>query len=250
MEWKEIIDYPDYRINEEGQVESKLSGEWRAVRPSLSKYGYWVLNLRGPDKQKKMQRLHRLVCRAFNGEAPVGKDDVNHIDGDKSNCHRKNLEWCTRGENNRHALKNELSPNQATVGVIVRKPFTGEILEFEFRKDVVRHFGLNEYKLEKLMSSYPHAVLEFQGEYYSFEPVYRESSKLRPGTVSVRVKDYRTGEIFTAESIRLASIRTGVNRFRLDRYLKRGQITSGYVFKLVEDLTPWPEYSQEEVRAS
>ncbi len=250
IEWKQVPSHPDYRISEDGYIESKMSGEWLPMRQSLSHYGYWVLNLRTPERKVVQHKVHRLVCLAFNGPMSEGKEDVNHKDGDKNNNHRSNLEWCSRGSNSRHALKNGLRSNQATVDVIVHNDSLGQVQSFEFRHDVTRHFGLNEYKLEKLMAGFPHLTMAFEGQLFRFEPLYRESSSGNRLAIPIRVKNYLTGEEFTSESVRLASIRTGINRFRLDKYLKRGTITSGHCFKLADDRSSWPDYSYEEAKAS
>lgn len=49
-------------------------------------------------------RAHRAVAEMFVPKVE-GKDDVNHIDGDKQNNHYTNLEWVTPGENNIHAIR-------------------------------------------------------------------------------------------------------------------------------------------------
>jgi hypothetical protein len=51
--------------------------------------------------------IHRMVAEAFIPN-PHGYSEVNHIDGDKSNNHVSNLEWCSRSYNIKHALKKGL----------------------------------------------------------------------------------------------------------------------------------------------
>ncbi len=45
------------------------------------------------------QRVHRLVCETFHGPAPVGKNQVDHIDEYKDNNAAKNLRWVSASEN-------------------------------------------------------------------------------------------------------------------------------------------------------
>lgn len=48
--------------------------------------------------------IHRMVATAFC-DNPNGYNEVNHIDGNKSNNQAINLEWCTKSYNGKHAYK-------------------------------------------------------------------------------------------------------------------------------------------------
>lgn len=56
------------------------------------------------DGVQKYKMIHRLVAEAFL-EHPVGKDYVNHKDGNKHNNRIDNLEWVTQKENIEHCIK-------------------------------------------------------------------------------------------------------------------------------------------------
>lgn len=109
-EWRDIPGYEGlYLVSNLGRVRSlPRNGNYMrksltdAMRPS-SANGYQILILKkgGTIATKS---VHRLVMLAFAG-APVDGQEVNHIDGDKSNNHLTNLEYCTRGENISHAHK-------------------------------------------------------------------------------------------------------------------------------------------------
>lgn len=70
--------------------------------------GYKIVTL-GSRTCKKTFLVHRLVAECFKSEHKTIKCNcVNHIDGDKTNNHIDNLEWCSRTENNRHAHRTGL----------------------------------------------------------------------------------------------------------------------------------------------
>lgn len=72
------------------------------MKGSLNSHGYPHVNLKRNGVIDK-RKVHRLVADAFIPKVP-GKDHINHKDGDKTNSHPDNLEWCTPLENVRHSI--------------------------------------------------------------------------------------------------------------------------------------------------
>jgi len=61
---------------------------------SSDKYGYRQIRFRG-----KFYKVHRMVCRAFNGLPPADKPFVDHINRVKSANFASNLRWVSIKEN-------------------------------------------------------------------------------------------------------------------------------------------------------
>lgn len=57
------------------------------------------------DGTQRFYFRHRLVMICFNYRDDYKDFQVNHIDGNKINNARENLEWCTNQENRIHAVK-------------------------------------------------------------------------------------------------------------------------------------------------
>lgn len=95
---KAIENYPEYTINELGEV--KHNG--KIIKPCDNGRGYLKVFVVTPDGRKSI-RIHRLVAEAFLPN-PDGLPVVNHIDGNKYNNRASNLEWVTHQQNTAHWL--------------------------------------------------------------------------------------------------------------------------------------------------
>ena len=69
-----------------------------------NQYFFVILKI---ENKRISKKVHRLVAQAFI-DNPNNKPQVNHIDGNKLNNHKENLEWNTSKENIRHAWDNGL----------------------------------------------------------------------------------------------------------------------------------------------
>lgn len=111
-----------------------------------SRNGYMYVHLLG-----KAHSVHRLVLSAFTGNR-AGMD-VNHLNGNKEDNRIENLEWCSRSENIRHAIKNglnDLSPMMKAArkrNETAKKPVTaiidGNEVYFESVNSAARGTGIS-----------------------------------------------------------------------------------------------------------
>ena len=121
--WKVIRDYDNYEVSDEGEVRNRKTG--RVLKTGYASSGYRKVNL-STGNVVKNALVHRLVADNFLPN-PGNKNVVNHIDGDKSNNRLANLEWCTAGENIKHAFDNSLNYRPDTSGVPRRRTRIVEI---------------------------------------------------------------------------------------------------------------------------
>ena len=115
--WMPIDGYPNYEVSDEGDVRNKKRGT--LLKPQLTKgYNRVVLCDHNVCRPKT---VHRLVAEAFHEGNHDGLQ-VNHIDGNKLNNHKDNLEWVSCSENIQHAydtgLKKPPCPKPRRVKII------------------------------------------------------------------------------------------------------------------------------------
>lgn len=102
--WRIIEEFPDYIINEYGTI-YKIHGKRKYIimKPKKDKDGYLYIGLRN-SKGRFFRRVHQLVAKAFINN-PNKYEVVNHMDGNKTNNHFTNLEWCTVAYNNKYSYE-------------------------------------------------------------------------------------------------------------------------------------------------
>ena len=101
--WHYIEGFPKYKVSDTGIVWNKEKDVEVRTRNRNGYIGVTLFN----DGYRKDENVHRLVAKAFLIGEP-DQDQVNHKDGNKSNNHVDNLEWCTLSENRQHAYDNGL----------------------------------------------------------------------------------------------------------------------------------------------
>lgn len=100
---KEFLE--NYKVYEDGRVQRVSSDNkmcasayiGRFLIPEVTKNGYNRVTLCRHGKTKRFQ-LHRLVALVHLPN-PENLPVINHIDGNPSNNHVNNLEWCTYSHN-------------------------------------------------------------------------------------------------------------------------------------------------------
>lgn len=107
MEWKTLETYSNYAVSSTGLIRNNRTG--KILKQQINSNGYHIIGIKpyGKKASTVTLKIHREVAKAF---LPLidGKDFVNHKDGVKTNNHSSNLEWVTKSENAKHAVKQGL----------------------------------------------------------------------------------------------------------------------------------------------
>ena len=129
--WKKIGN-TEYDVSDYGRIRR---GD-RILAGSCHSDGYIFINING-----KQTPVHRIVATEFIPN-PNNKPEVNHVDGNKMNNSVKNLEWVTRKENMKHAIKTGLQPKTINT-------YKGKFTE-EQREEIKKLWNSGKYTKREL----------------------------------------------------------------------------------------------------
>ena len=96
-----------YAVSRDGRIRNNRTGKMVPV----TKHDYDTVAL-----NSKQYRIHRIVAETWIAN-PEKKKEVNHIDGNRKNNHATNLEWCTRDENQQHAVRSGLMSSRRGIHI-------------------------------------------------------------------------------------------------------------------------------------
>jgi len=154
--WKDVVGYEGlYQVSDLGHVKSLNYNHTMKPKVLCEKRhssGYLTVVL-CKDGQKRNHSIHILVAGAFI-ENPERLPCVNHIDGNKANNKVENLEWVTRSQNTRHAIRTGLRADSYMRGrtgisnplskAVAQYSKDGELLRvWPCVSEAARHLGCN-----------------------------------------------------------------------------------------------------------
>ena len=207
------------------------------------------------DNLEWVQRsLHGLVCLAINGYPPDDgkKYEPNHINGIKSDNRAENLEWTTRSENVKHAYETQL--NNSGIKITAKNIKTNQIKTYQSLKSMSTEWDIPRHNLRIILSR--HTETPYKDEWL-FTVINNSDDKPRQSKDrEIWFKDYTTGKVNIVSDAAQAGFVTGINPGSvLFRTRKRGPtvdntMLAGYVFRLLSDKRPWPDFTCDEATAS
>lgn len=138
-EYWEILSEDKYMISNMGRFFSIRDDKLMTL--TLNIRGYFKVSLK--KIYKNPQIVHRIIAKHFIPN-PENKEQVNHINGIKTDNRVVNLEWNTAKENTQHAHKKGL--------VSKSKPPKREIVELDLNGNIIREFK-NITEVKKITGS-------------------------------------------------------------------------------------------------
>lgn len=155
-EWRPI-DTGAHSASNLGRIRRDVPGPSTHVgailSPCADRLGYMNVCIGPPRRRGRVRLVHRLVTQAFLGPCPVGLE-VNHKNGDKADNRLENLEYVSKSENMRHAVRHGLvrTPSRARltpeqVREIRRRGGRGKETSFVLAAE----FGVNRSHISRIV---------------------------------------------------------------------------------------------------
>lgn len=107
-------DFTKYEVYEDGRIWSYSHKKF--LKPFTDKEGYQRVGLTDNDGKMKSYLVHRVVYESVTGEPIPENLQVNHIDENKTNNHKSNLNLMTCKQNHNWGTRNARAAKSNTNG--------------------------------------------------------------------------------------------------------------------------------------
>lgn len=165
---KWVKDYEGlYSVDTEGKVYSwnyRGTDKKEQLKGRPNQFGYSRVDFYKSGR-KKAFKVQRLVAETFIPN-PKGEEQVNFLDGDKTNNAVYNLEWATNSENQLHAYRTGLKNSEGVKKALCKSllqldRITGELVaEYPSLSEAERQTGISKFDISKCCrgsKNYSHA---------------------------------------------------------------------------------------------
>lgn len=241
--WKEIPGFSKYQASNLGLIRNKKKDKVSTLyKVSTSKGSYFNVSAVADDRGDRSKQVHHLICRAFHGDPPTSKHEVNHKDGNKHHNCPHNLEWMTRSENLTHAYETGLRSDN--IPIVVTDVRSGETERFASLASLARFLKMTPGTISSTILD--HREVPFR-KIYTFEKDYSDHQVTGWDWVrDIVAYDYvdRTSTV-TSDSGQMEWL-TGVKRqtimWRLRRATDRDVMVNGYVFRYRDEFDTFDDF--------
>jgi len=230
--WKTIPSFPKYEASSKGQIRNKKNGKIRKLQQNGS---YYEVVVRSNSGKRFTCRVHRLIAETFIPN-PEKLPEVNHKNGLANNI--ENLEWCTRSENNKHAIRTGL--RKTTTRSVYQVSKTGKLMRtFPSSKKASELLGISASGITSVCKG---RGLTLKGWYWCYEEDFSEFQIEKRGHKNqkkIEQIDKTTGEIIKIwDSVKQASQELGLHHPNICVACKKPESSSGgYKWRYVQEIS-------------
>ena len=159
-EWKPIFGYEGlYEVSDHGRVKSlaraDAMGRWvreRILKQARHSGAYLTVTL-SKNGKTRTHFVHILVAKTFLLR-PVERNEVNHIDFNRQNNRKSNLEWVTTCGNRAHSrmsgrLRGRFGESQRLVAINTE---SGDVREFVSQGVAASELGINQSCISRTLA--------------------------------------------------------------------------------------------------
>ena len=207
--WKEIIELKSrYSVSNFGRVKKnyevieRSNGRRQIIHEKIltaipNNCGYMKVRCNVELGKVKNVYIHKLVAKYFIEGKTDHRNQVNHIDGNKTNNSSENLEWCTAKENINHAWEKGLSKPSGMKAVKIGDLVFLSITSAAEYLGVDRNTITAAIKRGYLLKG-NYQVL-FHGSMYNSLKEASRATGLNPKTIQKHGKVYKPSKIYISE---------------------------------------------------